>query len=146
MKDPYALPIKNTIALSMIYLRRIGLSVFTIETYRLEHTDLANELFKVKANLSNIIMNDIFPTRVLNYNLRSQTDFFRNTSNTTKLSLNSLRYFASKVWSMTPIEVKNSSSVEMFKNKISRWEPNDCGCKLCQDKLYSIGYVNLVDK
>ena len=81
---------------------------------------LTVELFKVKVNLFNRIMNDIFPTRVLNYNLRSQTDFFRNNVNTTKFGLNSLRYFASKVWSMMPIEIKDSWSVEMFKNKISK--------------------------
>ena len=80
---------------------------------------LAVELFKVK----DTIMSDIFPTRVLNYNLRSQTDFLRNTVNTTKFGLNSLRHFASKVWSMIPIEIKNSSTVETFKNKISKWEP-----------------------
>ena len=39
----------------------------------------------------------ILHTRVLNYNLKSQTDFFRNIVNTTKSGLNSLRYFASKV-------------------------------------------------
>ena len=33
---------------------------------------LAVELFKVKENLSNTIICDIFPTRFLNYNLRSQ--------------------------------------------------------------------------
>ena len=33
---------------------------------------LAVELFKVKEHLSNAILSDIFPTRVLNYNLRSQ--------------------------------------------------------------------------
>ena len=75
------------------------------------------ELFKIKKNLSNTKIRDIFLTRILNYNLRSQTDFFRNTVNNTKFGLNSLRYFASKVWSMIPIEVKNSSSVEMFKSK-----------------------------
>ena len=58
------------------------------------------ELLKVKENLSNTIMSDTFPTRVLNYNLRSQADFLRNTVNTTKFGLNSLRHFASKVWSM----------------------------------------------
>ena len=25
-------------------------------------------------------------------------------------------------------EIKNCSSVEMFKNKINKWEPNDCDC------------------
>ena len=33
---------------------------------------LTAELFKVKENLSNTIMRDIFPARVLNYNLTSQ--------------------------------------------------------------------------
>ena len=96
--------IEITIALSMIYLRRVILSVFTIEKSRV----LALQLFKVKGNLSNTIMSYIFPTRVLN---RSQTDFFRNTVNATKFSLNALRYFASKIWGMIPIDIKNFSSV-----------------------------------
>ena len=96
--------IEITIALSMIYLRRVILSVFTIEKSRV----LALQLFKVKGNLSNTIMSYIFPTRVLN---RSQTDFFRNTVNATKFSLNALRYCASKIWGMIPIDIKNFSSV-----------------------------------
>ena len=36
---------------------------------------LAIELFKVQGNLSKNIMYDIFQTRKINYNLRSQTDF-----------------------------------------------------------------------
>ena len=104
---------------------------------------LAAELFKVKENHSNTIMSDIFPTRVLNYNLRSETDFFRDTVNTTKFGLNWLRYSASKVWSMAPIENKNSLSVEMFKNRISKWEPIGSDCKLWQDYLYRIRYVCL---
>ena len=76
---------------------------------------------------------------------RSQTDFLRNTVNTTKFGLNSLRHFASNVWSMISIEIKNSLTVEIFKSKISKWEPNDCDCKLCQDYLHRIGYVNLFD-
>ena len=106
---------------------------------------LAVELVKVKENLSNTTMSDIFLTTVLNYSLRSQTDFFRNTINTTKFGLNSLRYFSSKVCSMVPIEIKNPLTVEMFKSKIRKWGPNDCDCKFCQVYLHRIGYVNLVD-
>ena len=62
-------------------------------------------------------MSDLFPNRILNYNLRSQTDFLRNTVNTIKFGLNSLRHFASKVWSMIPIETKNYSTVEILKLK-----------------------------
>ena len=106
---------------------------------------LAVELFKGKENLSNTIMTDIFPIRVLNNNLISQRDFFRNIVNSTNFGLNSLRYFASKVWSMIPIEIKNSSTAEISKSKISKWKPNDCDYKLFQDYLHGIGYVNLVD-
>ena len=66
--------------------------VFTTKTFQI----LAIKLFKVKENLSNIVTSDTVPTRVLNYYLRSQTDFFRNTVNTTNYGLNSLRYFTSK--------------------------------------------------
>ena len=66
---------------------------------------LAVELFKVKENFSNTIMSDIFPTRVLNYNLRSEADFFRNTVNTTKFGLSLLRYFAPKDWGMILKEI-----------------------------------------
>ena len=44
---------------------------------------------------------------------------------------------------MIPIEIKNSSAVEIFKSKISKWDSNDCGCKLCQNYLHRIGYLNL---
>ena len=66
-------------------------------------------------------MYDIFQTRKINYNLRSQTDYASICVNTKKL----LRYFASKVWSMVPLEIKNSGSVEILKTKIGNWEPKD---------------------
>ena len=68
-------------------------------------------------------MYSIFQTRKINYNLRSQTDFASNCVNTNKFGLNSLRYFGSKVWSMVPLKIKNSASVEIFKTKIRNWEP-----------------------
>ena len=46
---------------------------------------------------------------------------------------------------MIPIEIKNSLTAEMFKSKITKWEPNDCDCKLCQVYLHRIANVNLVD-
>ena len=51
-------------------------------------------------------MYDIFQTRKINYNLRSQTDFASNCVNTNKFGLNSLRQFAFKAWSMVPLEIK----------------------------------------
>ena len=69
-------------------------------------------------------MYDISQTRKINYNLRSQTDFASNCVNTNKFGLNSLRYFASKVWSMVPLEIKNSGSVEIFKTLVNIFANN----------------------
>ena len=46
---------------------------FTIHQRNIQ--SLAIELFKVERKLSNNIMYDIFQTRKINYDLRSQTDF-----------------------------------------------------------------------
>ena len=48
------------------------------------------ELFKNKTNLSNNIMYDIFQTREIRYNLRSQTDFGGYYVNTNRFGLNSV--------------------------------------------------------
>ena len=47
---------------------------------------------------------------------------------------------------MVPIETKNLKSLEYLKkkNKIRRWEPDGCDCKLCKIFVSDLGYVNLV--
>ena len=96
---------------------------------------LAVELFKVKQSLSN----SLFVTY-----LRSQTDFIRSNASTSQYGLNSMRCFASKVWQMIPLEIKNSVSIESFKEKIRKWEPSSCYCKLCQPYIHNLGYANLI--
>ena len=102
------------------------------------------ELYKIKENLLNEIMSSISPPRLIKYNLRTQSDFLRNSVNSSKYGLNSTRFFASKVWQMVPMEMKNLKSLEGFTNKIRRWEPDECNCKLHKDFVSNLGCVNLV--
>ena len=74
-------------------------------------------------------MYDIFQTRSIRYDLRSQTNFRGHCVNTKKFGLNSLRFFAAKVWNIVPSEIKNSESVEVFKNKIRKWRPRATSVK-----------------
>ena len=43
-------------------------------------------------------MGDIFETRNLGYNLRSQIDFIRTRVNTSSFELSSLKYLTTKIW------------------------------------------------
>ena len=63
---------------------------FTIHHKNIE--SLAIELYKIKENLSNEIASSIFPPTLIKYNLRSQSDFFRNFVNSSKYVLNSIRF------------------------------------------------------
>ena len=65
---------------------------------------LAIELFKVKRNLSSSILCNIFQTRSISYNLRSQTNFIRSNASTRQYGLNSMRSFVSKMWQLIPLE------------------------------------------
>ena len=111
---------------------------FTIHQRNIQ--SLAVELFKVKRNLSNVIMCNIFKKRTLTYNLRSQTDFV----NTRRYDLNSLNYFAPKVWDMIPLEIKNIHFLQKFKIEIRKWAPENCSCYLCRPFLQNLGFVELV--
>ena len=78
---------------------------------------LAIELFKVKNNLCNRIMRDIFDTRNLDYNLRSQIDFTRTCANTSSFRLSSLKYLATKIWNIVPYDIKSVGNLNLFKKK-----------------------------
>ena len=90
------------------------------------------------------MMSSTFSPRLIKYSLRTQYDFLRNSVNSSKYGINSVKFFASKVWQMVPMEMKNVKSLEHFKNKIRRWAPDGCDCKLCKDFLSNLGYVSLV--
>ena len=60
-------------------------------------------------------MCDIFETRNLDYNLRSQIDFIRACANTSSFGLSSLKYLATKIWDVLPYEIKSIGNINLFK-------------------------------
>ena len=115
---------------------------FTIHQRNIQ--SLAIELFKVKRNLSNVIMSNIFLKKSLTYNLRSQADFVRDCVNTRRYGLNSLSCFAPKVWDMILLEIKNINSLQNFKTEIRKWVPENCSCYLSRPYIQNLGFVELV--
>ena len=83
MKRPYELFINIILILSEDLLKR-DTSV-TIHHRNLQ--SLAIELFKVKQNLSNSMLCNMFQTRSISYNLRSQEDFLRSNVSTNQYDL-----------------------------------------------------------
>ena len=108
-------------------------------------------LFKVKNDLSPEIMKEIFVFQENEtYNLRSGNHLARKNIRTTQYGIESVSNLGAKLWNLLPGEIKNSSSLTVFKNKIRKWTPEKFPCKLCQTYtkkcwLYLISLRHLLD-
>ena len=66
-------------------------------------------------------MCNVFQTRNVNYNLRSETDFIRTSVNTSNFGLNPLKYLAAKTWDFVLYDIKSVKIQILFKKKIINW-------------------------
>ena len=109
---------------------------------------LVTEMYKVHNNYAPSFMRNLFEihpnlqTDTVSSNTRS-TSYFYNSENprTSKYGLNSLRCLGPKLYDMVPEEIKRSLSLSIFKEKISRWIPEKCPCKLCRNFIQNLGYI-----
>ena len=65
-------------------------------------------------------------------NLRRGNHLTRKNIRTTQYGIESASNIRAKLWNPLPGEIKNSSVLTVFKNKIRKWIPEKCSCKLCQ--------------
>ena len=112
---------------------------FTIHHRNLQK--LATEMFKVKNNLSPVFMKNIFSEATNPYNLRNAPEF--NTSNiqTVHNGTETISFRGPKIWSLVPQEIKKSTSLLEFKNKIKHWKPDGCTCRFCRTYIYNLGFI-----
>ena len=73
-------------------------------------------------------MNDIFQSRAVSYNFRSQLDFTRPNIHSEHFGISSLTYMAAKGWNMVPNDTKNVNDTETFKSNIRKWKPVNYHC------------------
>ena len=99
---------------------------------------LAIEMYKVFKGVAPAFMSDIFGihpnanTVNVSANTRSGRCFY-NQSNpkTVKYGLETLRSLGPKIWNLIPTDLKDISSLPLFKVKIRKWVPRNCPCRLC---------------
>ena len=103
---------------------------------------LATEIFKVKNDLCPEIMKEIFIFHEsLTYNLRTGNHLTRRNIRTTHYGIETISNLGAKIWDLLPEEIKNASSLSVFKTKIKKWIPKKCPCKLCQTYIKYIGFI-----
>ena len=86
-------------------------------------------------------MSELFTFRNAVYNLLGGNTLNSNTVKTVNNGSETILYLAPKIWEQVPDEIKNSSSLNIFKLKIKRWIPNSSPCRLSKAYVLDLGFL-----
>ena len=101
---------------------------------------LATEMYKVRNGLAPEIVNNIFQPNTSGYDLRN-SDFKTENVRTVHYGTETLSFLGPNIWRILPPEMKNSTSLQIFKNKIKSWSPENCPCRLCKQYIQGVGFI-----
>ena len=104
---------------------------------------LAIEMYKVKNKLGPKIMIDLFKEVTHSYNLRNGLICGSYKIKTVRYGTETITYLGPKIWSIIPDEIRESASLETFRQKIKLWKPNSCPCRICKKYIANVGFINL---
>ena len=102
---------------------------------------LAIEIFKALHGYSTVLMSELFTVTVSKYNMRNKSKLVPIAPHSTKYGLNSISHLAPKIWDILPGQIKSSTSLNMFKERVKVWTPEECPCSLCRPYVQHIGFT-----
>ena len=103
---------------------------------------LVTEVYKVKNNISPEIMKENFHFQEnVNYTLRIGTDLASRNMRTTLFGKETVSNLGAKIWPLLSEELKNASSLQVFKNKLKEWKPTSCPCRLFKTYIQHVGFI-----
>ena len=93
-------------------------------------------MFKVSKGLCPEIVKGLFQFRYdIPYNLRQRSQFHIPPVRKVFSGTESIKYLGSKIWELTPDEMKELASLWELKRAVKLWKPTSCPCKLCKTIL-----------
>ena len=88
-------------------------------------------------------MLDFFKEVTHPYNLRNSLICGPNKIKIERYCTETITYLGPKIWSIVSDEIRESASLETFRQKIKLWKPDSCPCRICQKYIANVGFVNL---
>ena len=101
---------------------------------------LAIEMYKLKNNLSLDIIPCLFPRNEYSY-MRNCHDFMRSNPKTVRWGTESLTNLGPIIWDIVPTDIKSLPTLHSFKQRIKRWDPQNCPCRLCKVYVRDLGFL-----
>ena len=102
---------------------------------------LAMEMYKIKNDLSPLIVTELFEKRNEQHcDLRKYSQFTIPPIRTVYQGSEIISVLGPKIWNILPDKLKNANSIEAFKMQIKKWKRENCPCWLC--KFFSFFFFN----
>ena len=102
---------------------------------------LITEMLKTTNNLNPSFMDEIFLKISVRYNLRNTNTFLFHMVHTVNHGTETIRYRGQRIWRCLPQEIKDSNSVQQFKNNIKYWKNEGCDCRLCKQYIPRLRFL-----
>ena len=78
-----------------------------------------------------------------NYNLRGGVHLTNRNIPTAHFKTDTATNLRPKIWKLLPDEIKNASSLLVFKSRIKTWTTDNCPCRLCKTFVKDLGFIEV---
>ena len=99
-------------------------------------------MLRLKRDMATEVIKElILPNRKHSYKLGNNSNFAVPIVKSVHKCLESLSYLGPKIWQLLPLEIKGTDTFLQFKDKIKKWNPQNCLCRLCKIYLQNVGFI-----
>ena len=102
---------------------------------------LGIEIYKAKQKLSALPIQELFKQRDEIHDLRQTRCWEVPRVQKVNFGVETMRYRGIKTWDLIPADIQASPSLEIFKDKIKKWKPKGCTCRLCKVYIHDLGFL-----
>ena len=100
------------------------------------------EIFKVKIGMPPAIVTEIFKfCDNATHNLRRGQVLERRHNRTNNFGVEPILTLGGKTWVLIHENLKQSSSLNSFKQGIKKWNPSNCSCRLCKVGVQDVRFI-----
>ena len=102
---------------------------------------LALEMYRVKHRIAPKIICELFNEANVPYNLRQDVSFRTYNVKTVLYGTETLSYLVPKIWNLVPSNIRDCATEPIFRQKIKKWKPDRCSCRLCKVFISNLGFI-----
>ena len=98
-------------------------------------------MYRVKHRIAPKIMYELFNEANVPYNLRQDVSFRSYNVKTVLYGTETLSYLGPKTWNLVFLDIRDCATGQIFCQKIKKWKPGRCPCRLCKIWIPNLGFI-----